>query len=64
MHKVRLLTNNPQKRIGLESYGIVVTETVPIVCEPNPYNIHYLETKEKKLGHHLGIAEHENREGK
>lgn len=64
LHKVRLLTNNPRKRIGLESYGIVVTETVPIVCEPNPYNIHYLETKEKKLGHHLGIAEHENKEGK
>ena len=61
LHKVRLLTNNPRKRIGLESYGIVVTETVPIICEPNPYNIHYLETKEKKLGHHLGIAEHEKK---
>jgi 3,4-dihydroxy 2-butanone 4-phosphate synthase/GTP cyclohydrolase II len=56
LHKIRLLTNNPKKVIGLESYGMKVTETLPIICPPNPYNIHYLETKEKKLGHHLGIV--------
>jgi 3,4-dihydroxy 2-butanone 4-phosphate synthase/GTP cyclohydrolase II len=55
LHKIRLLTNNPRKRIGLEGYGLEVVETLPIVCPPNPHNIHYLETKEKKLGHTLGI---------
>lgn len=58
LHKIRLLTNNPQKRIGLESYGLQVTETVPIICTPNEYNLRYLETKEKKLGHQLGIINH------
>ena len=56
MHKVRLLSNNPKKVIGLQSYGIEVTETVPIVCQPNPHNIKYLETKEKKMGHKLGFV--------
>ena len=56
LHTIRLLTNNPKKVIGLEGYGLKVTETLPIVCTPNPYNIHYLETKEKKMGHTLGIA--------
>jgi 3,4-dihydroxy 2-butanone 4-phosphate synthase/GTP cyclohydrolase II len=56
LHKVRLLSNNPKKVIGLESYGLEVTETVPIVCPPNPYNLHYLETKERKMGHNLGIT--------
>ena len=56
LHTIRLLTNNPKKVIGLEGYGLKVAETLPIVCTPNPYNIHYLETKEKKMGHTLGIA--------
>jgi len=56
LHKIRLLSNNPKKHIGLEAYGLLVTETVPIICQPNPYNIRYLETKEKKLGHRLGIV--------
>jgi 3,4-dihydroxy 2-butanone 4-phosphate synthase/GTP cyclohydrolase II len=56
LHDVRLLTNNPKKVIGLEGYGLKVTETVPIVCAPNPHNLHYLETKEKKMGHTLGIT--------
>ena len=60
LHTIRLLTNNPKKVIGLEGYGLKVTETIPIICEPNPYNIHYLETKEKKLGHTLGIANNHN----
>jgi 3,4-dihydroxy 2-butanone 4-phosphate synthase/GTP cyclohydrolase II len=58
LHTIRLLTNNPKKVIGLEGYGLKVTETLPIICTPNPYNIHYLETKEKKMGHTLGIANH------
>ncbi|MBA7662805.1 GTP cyclohydrolase-2 [subsurface metagenome] len=53
LHQIRLLTNNPKKVIGLEAYGLKVVETVPIVTSPNPYNRYYLETKQKKLGHHL-----------
>ncbi len=56
LHKIREMTNNPKKIVGLERYGLEVTEQVPIICPPNPYNLHYLETKEKKMGHHLGIA--------
>jgi 3,4-dihydroxy 2-butanone 4-phosphate synthase / GTP cyclohydrolase II len=57
LHNVRLMTNNPQKRIGLESYGLNVTEIVPIICEPNDYNRHYLATKQKKMGHLLKVTE-------
>jgi len=55
LHKIRLLTNNPKKVIGLEGYGLKVMETLPIITQPNPYNIHYLETKQKKLGHILKV---------
>lgn len=54
LHRIRLLTNNPKKVVGLEGYGLKVVETVPIVVPPSPHNISYLETKSKKLGHHLG----------
>ena len=57
LHKIRLLTNNPKKVIGLEGYGLEVVETVPIVTSPNPYNLHYLETKQKKLGHRLEMPD-------
>ena len=57
LHKIRLLTNNPKKVIGLEGYGLKVVETVSIVCPPNPYNLHYLETKQKKLGHLLELPD-------
>jgi 3,4-dihydroxy 2-butanone 4-phosphate synthase/GTP cyclohydrolase II len=53
LHQIRLLTNNPKKVIGLEAYGLKVVETVPILTTPNPYNRHYLETKQEKLGHRL-----------
>ncbi len=55
LHEIRLLTNNPKKVIGLESYGLKVVETVPIITTPNPYNSRYLETKQKKLGHTLKV---------
>jgi len=55
LHEIRLLTNNPKKVIGLEGYGLKVVETIPIIASPNEYNRHYLETKQKKLGHLLGI---------
>jgi len=57
LHNIRLLTNNPKKVVGLESYGLKIVETVPLIATPNPYNIHYLETKQKKLGHLLNIKE-------
>jgi len=57
LHNIRLLTNNPKKVIGLESYGIRIVETVPLIAPSTPYNIHYLETKQKKLGHILGLQE-------
>lgn len=51
--KIRLITNNPVKRVGLESYGLEIVENVPIVVEPNPYNRRYLETKKIRMGHKL-----------
>ncbi len=57
LHNIRLLTNNPKKVIGLESYGLKVTEIVPIVTPPNPYNRRYLTTKQKKLGHLLKVSD-------
>ncbi len=53
LHKIRLLTNNPKKVVGLEGYGLKVVESVPLVAPPNPYNASYLEAKRKKLGHLL-----------
>ncbi len=57
IHNLRLLTNNPQKRVGLEGYGLRIVENVPIVIAPNPHNSHYLETKERGMGHKLGFFE-------
>ena len=51
--KIRLITNNPVKRVGLESYGLEIVENVPIVVEPNEYNRRYLETKRTRMGHKL-----------
>ncbi|MBR6031861.1 MAG: bifunctional 3,4-dihydroxy-2-butanone-4-phosphate synthase/GTP cyclohydrolase II [Bacteroidaceae bacterium] len=51
--KLRLITNNPVKRVGLESYGLEIVENVPIVVEPNDYNRRYLETKRIRMGHKL-----------
>ena len=55
LHGIRLLTNNPKKVVALEGYGLKVVETVPIITTPNPHNLRYLETKQKKLGHRLKI---------
>ena len=51
--KMRLLTNNPTKRAGLEGYGLEIVDRVPLQSEPNPENLRYLETKRDKLGHLL-----------
>ena len=53
VHKMRLLTNNPVKRAGLEGFGLEVVENVPIEITPNPYNERYLRTKKERMGHTL-----------
>ena len=53
--KMRLLTNNPTKRVGLEAYGLEIVENVPIEITPNPYDRKYLETKRDRMGHELHI---------
>jgi 3,4-dihydroxy 2-butanone 4-phosphate synthase/GTP cyclohydrolase II len=56
--KVRLISNNPVKRAGLEGYGIKIVETIPLVIESNPHNRFYLETKANKMGHNLSCYKH------
>ena len=53
VHKMRLMTNNPVKRVGLEAYGLEIAEIVPIETTPNPYNERYLRTKKERMGHTL-----------
>jgi len=53
--KIRLLTNNPQKRAGLEGYGLEFVELVPLEMRPNDKNLEYLRTKREKLGHILNL---------
>ncbi|MDE0231233.1 MAG: bifunctional 3,4-dihydroxy-2-butanone-4-phosphate synthase/GTP cyclohydrolase II, partial [bacterium] len=48
---MKLLTNNPVKRGGIEGYGLTIKERVPLVVTPNEHNRHYLETKAARLGH-------------
>ncbi|WP_148467929.1 bifunctional 3,4-dihydroxy-2-butanone-4-phosphate synthase/GTP cyclohydrolase II [Alistipes sp.] len=52
---MRLMTNNPQKRAGLEGYGIRIDEIVPVVIAPNAHNLRYLRTKEERMHHTLGL---------
>ncbi len=51
--KMKLMTNNPVKRVGLEGYGLEVTQVVPLEVEPNKYNQKYMKTKRDRMGHHL-----------
>lgn len=55
VHKMRLLTNNPTKRVGLEAYGLEIVDNVPIEVSPNKYDITYLRTKRDRMGHTLHI---------
>lgn len=57
LHKIRLLTNNPRKIVGLKGYGLEVTERIPLEIEPNKMNKSYLKTKREKLGHLLTLSE-------
>ena len=54
--KLRLMTNNPVKRVGLESYGIEIVENVPIEIQPNPWNERYMRTKKEKMHHNLNMV--------
>lgn len=56
VHNMRLITNNPVKRIGLEAYGLKIVENVPIEITPNPYNERYLKTKKERMGHTLHLS--------
>ncbi|MCX6330018.1 MAG: bifunctional 3,4-dihydroxy-2-butanone-4-phosphate synthase/GTP cyclohydrolase II [Bacteroidia bacterium] len=56
--KIRLISNNPVKRAGLEGYGIKIVETIPLIIESNPHNKFYLETKANKMGHDLICYKH------
>mgnify|MGYP001742681017 FL=1 len=53
VHQMRLMSNNPIKRVGLEAYGIEVVETVPLEVQPNEFNAFYMQTKKDRMGHIL-----------
>ena len=55
VQKMRLMTNNPVKRVGLEAYGLEIVENVPIEITPNEYNLRYLQTKKDRMGHTLHL---------
>jgi 3,4-dihydroxy 2-butanone 4-phosphate synthase/GTP cyclohydrolase II len=56
--KLKLITNNPVKRAGLEGYGLTIVENIPLVIEPNEHNAFYLKTKQVKMGHFLDLAQY------
>ena len=55
VQKMRLMTNNPVKRVGLEAYGLEIVENVPIEIQPNEHNLKYLKTKKDRMGHTLHL---------
>jgi 3,4-dihydroxy 2-butanone 4-phosphate synthase / GTP cyclohydrolase II len=55
INQIRLLTNNPRKIVGLEGYGLVVTQRIPLEIKPNAENYKYLKTKKEKMGHQIDI---------
>ncbi|MCR4799832.1 MAG: bifunctional 3,4-dihydroxy-2-butanone-4-phosphate synthase/GTP cyclohydrolase II [Bacteroidales bacterium] len=59
--KIRLMTNNPKKRVGLEGYGLKIVENVPIEIPVNQFNEHYMQTKKEKMGHVLHLCGRKNR---
>lgn len=64
LRQLRLLTNNPRKRVGLDGYGLTVVEQVSIEADPNPHNIRYLRTKRDRMGHVNLLNEHEESDAK
>jgi len=62
IHNMRLMTNNPKKMSGLASYGLTITEQLPITTKPNAYNRRYLRTKQEKMGHLLKVSDADDTE--
>jgi 3,4-dihydroxy 2-butanone 4-phosphate synthase / GTP cyclohydrolase II len=62
VRSMRLLTNNPEKRAGLEGYGLAITERIPLQTDPTPQNVGYLRAKREKLGHLLDLPDAEGAE--
>jgi len=60
--KMRLMTNNPVKRIGLEGYGLHIVENVPIEVHPNPHNEFYMKTKHQRMGHNLDFFNYKKKD--
>jgi 3,4-dihydroxy 2-butanone 4-phosphate synthase/GTP cyclohydrolase II len=58
--KIKLISNNPVKKAGLEGYGLEIVENIPLVIEPNKHNRFYLETKRDKMGHFLNLVKYKN----
>ena len=56
--KIKLITNNPIKRVGLEGYGLEIVDIVPSIVKPNKYNQKYLETKQNRMGHYLDLIKY------
>lgn len=54
-NKIRLLTNNPTKRVGLSGYGIEIVESIPLIIKPSEHNVRYLKTKQSRMGHMLNL---------
>lgn len=61
--KIRLMSNNPVKRIGLEAYGLSIVQNVPLEIEPNPYNAFYMQTKKLRMGHDLHYVKEPDEKG-
>ena len=61
VHMMRLMTNNPVKRVGLEAYGLEIVENVPIEITPNKYDYDYLKTKMERMGHTLHLSDSNNK---
>ena len=64
IRKIRLMTNNPVKRIGLEGYGLEIVENVPIEIEPNEHNTFYMKTKRDKMGHSINFFKYDAMDAK
>ena len=62
IRKIRLMTNNPIKRVGLEGHGLEIVETVRLEVEPNEHNSYYLQTKKEKMGHDLALIRYNPKE--
>jgi 3,4-dihydroxy 2-butanone 4-phosphate synthase / GTP cyclohydrolase II len=60
--RIRVMTNNPLKMVGLEGFGLEIVERVPLISEPAPTNLHYLLTKQEKMGHLLGLRPNDLKE--